>query len=75
MTRDYPYTADDLRRIADQVEQITTAIGDPEGVGDWRWGVTVDVFDEDGVTPLGQMRIHDEWLGFYPKALIEEDNA
>lgn len=70
MTRDYPYTADDLRYIADKVEDITDAIGGGDLTeGDWRWGLSVDVFD-DGDEIAGQVRPHgDGWIGFYPKGI------
>ena len=68
MERSWPYTAEDLRSIADRVDTVMTAL-DPQADlpdGDWRWGVTVDIFDDSGdlaghVKPYG-----DGWLGFYP---------
>lgn len=76
MARYLPYTSDDLRYIADQVDKITETIGtDDLTDGDWRWGLTVDIYDDDGET-AGQMSFHgDGWIGFYPKAIAKEDES
>lgn len=65
--RDIPFTSDDLRRVADQIDTITRAVGDDDlAVDDWRWGLQVVVLDEDGKA-VGQVKpTGDGWLGFYP---------
>lgn len=75
MNREVPFTSSDLRDVADTLDEITSDIGGDEiPDGDWRWGLTVDVFDDaDGV--VGQVRPHsDGWLGFYPRAIEQRDN-
>lgn len=69
--RNYPYSADELREIADHVDAIVEALGGGDlPDGDWRWGVTVEVWHED--TLVGHVKPHgDAWLGFYPKAVAE----
>ena len=68
--RSWPYTPEDLRSLADKVDEILAGLnptGEDLTDGDWRWGVTVDVFD-DGDSPAGQVRPYgDGWLGFYPR--------
>lgn len=75
MTRDVPFTSSDLRDAADAVDKITADIGgDDIADGDWRWGLTVDIFDDAG-DAIGQVRPHgDGWLGFYPRAIQQRDN-
>lgn len=74
--REVPYSSSDLRDIADRVDKIVTALnpGDdflPEG--DWRWGLTVEVFDPDFDTSVGQVKAHgDGWLAFYPWGATDE---
>lgn len=65
--RNIPYTADDLRYTADQIDIIMAALGtDDLEDGDWRWGLSVDVFDDDNKV-TGQIRPNgDGWLGYYP---------
>lgn len=66
--RDYPYAAEDLRRIADQVDEVVSALDgiDLDGPQDWKWGLTVDILDV-GDTRVGQIKPYgDGWLGFYP---------
>lgn len=70
MTRDIPYTSDDLRYIAEQIENVTDDLPKTDlEDGDWRWGLTVEIFDDGGDT-VGQLRPHgDGWIGFYPKEI------
>lgn len=65
--RGIPYTSDDLRLAADRVDEIIAAVGDGDlEDGDWRWGVSVEVTDENGWA-IGHVRpFSDGWLGFYP---------
>lgn len=75
MKRTWPYLPDDLRYIADRVEKVLGDVapggGDLED-GDWRWGLSVTIWNPDGdeddiagtILPYG-----DGWLGFYPKAI------
>lgn len=69
--RDVPYTSDDLREIAEQVDRIVKALNPEDEYleeGDWRWGVIVEVFDPELDVSVGQVKAHgDGWLGFYPK--------
>jgi hypothetical protein len=69
MNRSWPYTPDELRTLADKVEEVLNTL-DPKGDipdGDWRWGVTVDILDEHG-DPAGTVKPYgDGWLGFYPR--------
>ena len=69
-TRIYPLTADDLRDLADELDEVTKSLSDSlGGVDDWRWGVTVEIKDDSGHV-LGQVRPHaDGWFGFYPKGI------
>jgi hypothetical protein len=82
MKRDYPLTADDLRHVADRVDEILKVV-DPEGDsiipdGDWRWGLAVTIWNQGGddhdvagvVAPHG-----DGWLGFYPRAIKRRGDA
>lgn len=66
--RSIPYTADDLRTIADKVDEIVAQIG--EGLleeDDWRWGLIVDVVEPESGEIVGQIRPWgDGWLAFYP---------
>jgi hypothetical protein len=75
MTRDFPLTPDDLRAQADRVEEILSVVNTADGdlpENDWRWGLTVTVWNQDGdqedvagtIAPCG-----DGWLGFYPKGI------
>lgn len=75
MNRNIPYTASDLRFIADEIDKVEHAIGGDElGDGDWRWGVSVSIHDDDG-SVTGTLRPHgDGWLGFYPLAVHQRDN-
>ena len=70
--RTYPYTPDDLRRIADRIDEITTTIGAEDLTeGGWRWGLTVDIYDDED-NLVGQLRpAATGWLGFYPKEVHE----
>lgn len=66
--RSIPYTSSDLRRIADQMDEVIAVLGGVDLLtdSDWRWGLTVDIFDEFG-TRMGQIKPYgDGWLGFYP---------
>lgn len=71
MARDYPLTSADLRHLADRVAEILEVV-DVEGDlpdNDWRWGLTVKVWnlDGDGDDVAGVVAPHgDGWLGFYP---------
>lgn len=69
--RTYPYSADELRGIADKIDEVISALGGDElPAGDWRWGVTVDIYHEGGL--VGRIKAHgDSWLGFYPQAVSE----
>lgn len=72
--RTIPYTSDDLRAIADKLDEIITAIGDRDILtdGDWRWGLSVEVFDADLAQTAGHIKPHpDGWLGFYPTEVSE----
>lgn len=75
MKRDYPMTSSDLRYVADRVDEILAVVSPDDGDipdGDWRWGLSVTVWNQDGddhdiagtVAPHG-----DGWMGFYPKAI------
>lgn len=75
MTRDYPLTSDDLRYLADRTDEILAVVSPEDGElkdGDWRWGLSVTVWNQDGddgdvggtVAPHG-----DGWIGFYPKEI------
>lgn len=74
--RTIPYTSDDLRAIADNVEAVVSALGPEDGFledGDWRWGVAVDIFDPEGEGIVGQVKpVSDGWFGFYPKEATYE---
>ena len=79
MRRDYPLTSDDLRHLADRVQDVVTAVGRPEDGdlkdGDWRWGLSVTIWNLDGDDSdvAGYVRPHgDGWLGFYPNAVASE---
>lgn len=68
--RTYPYTSDDIRAIADRLDEIIGGLGSPdlEEESDWLWGVTVEVWHEDQV--VGHVKAHgDGWMGFYPLAV------
>lgn len=72
--RTYPYTSDDLRYLAAKIDVVLEAVGthDLETVDDWRWGLTVTIFDDGGI-PVGEIRPYgDGWLGFYPKGVPYE---
>lgn len=68
--RKIPYTASDLREIADRIDEVTSHIGENDlADGDWRWGLAVSIFD-DGDDRTGELRPHgDGWIGFYPIAV------
>ena len=72
--RDIPYTASDMREIADQVEKIEAAVMGgldefPGKNGDWRWGMSVEIYDDMGYVAGVVKPQPDGWLGFYPKAV------
>ncbi|HIF05970.1 MAG TPA: hypothetical protein EYQ64_03185 [Gemmatimonadetes bacterium] len=75
MSRDYPLTSDDLRHLADRVEEVVSAVGGADGEledGDWRWGLSVTIWNLDGddTDVAGYVRPHgDGWLGFYPRSI------
>lgn len=75
MTRDVPFTSSDLREAADRIDEVLTVVGGEDlPDNDWRWGLTVDIFD-DASEVVGQLRPHgDGWIGFYPKAITTRDN-
>ncbi len=68
--RTIPWTSDDLRTAADEIDKILAVINKEDGFleeGDWRWGLTVDIID-DIDTVMGTLKpTGDGWLGFYPK--------
>lgn len=75
MTRDFPMTPDDLRHVADRVDEILAVVNPVGGDipdGDWRWGLSVTVWNLGGdsgdiagvVAPHG-----DGWIGFYPEGV------
>ncbi|MEV8023365.1 hypothetical protein [Microbacterium sp. NPDC080220] len=75
MSRDYPLTSSDLRHIADKVDEVLAVVNPEDGElpdGDWRWGLKVTIWNQDGgdddiageIAPYG-----DGWLGFYPNAI------
>ena len=68
--RDIPYTSNDLRDIANRIDEIVGALGGGDiDDGSWIWGLSVDVTDDDGYS-VGLVRPHgDGWLGFYPNAV------
>lgn len=70
--RTYPYTSDDLRYIADRIDEVLNGIHPVDQdlkENDWRRGLTVDIFD-DANHPVGQIRPEgDGWLGFYLKEI------
>ncbi len=75
MTRDYPLTSSDLRHIADKVDEVLAVVG-PEGGGlpdgDWRWGLKVTIWNQDGGIEdvAGEIAAHgDGYLGFYPNGI------
>lgn len=78
MTRDYPYTSDDLRGIANRMDQIEADIAGGFSIDDmasWKWLLKIDVIEPDGGEPAGQLRAHgDGWIGFYPRALTRADS-
>lgn len=75
MNRIIPFTSSDLREAADRIDEVLAVVGiDELPDADWRWGLTVDIFDEGGDV-IGQLRPHgDGWIGFYPKAIDTRDN-
>lgn len=67
--RRFPYTSDDLRYIADQIDKVLEVVGGELSDDDWRWGLAVDILDDMG-DRVGQIKPHgDGWLGFYPRAV------
>lgn len=73
--RTIPWTSDDLRTAADQIDMILAVINPEDGYfgeGDWRWGLTVDIID-DFDNLMGTLKpTRDGWLGFYPKEAKDE---
>lgn len=73
--RTIPWTSDDLRTAADEIDKILAVINPEDGFleeGDWRWGITVDIMD-DADTVMGTLKpTGDGWLGFYPKEATDE---
>ncbi len=78
MTRDYPLTSDELRHIADRIDEVLAVVAPESGDlldGDWRWGLTVKIWNQDGddddiagvIAPYG-----DGWFGFYPNAIARK---
>ena len=72
----FPLTADDLRRIADFMDEVQAKITNGQthepGDGDWRWGLRVDIFGDLAEAPtedtIGHLTYHpDGWFAFYPK--------
>lgn len=78
MTRDYPLTSSDLRHIADKVDQVLAVVNPEDGDlpdGDWRWGLKVTIWNQDGdVTDVaGEVAPHgDGWIGFYPNGIAAQ---
>lgn len=69
----FPHTSLDLQRIAGQLDDINMTIGDVENIpdDDWRWGLSVTIYDDSGHI-AGHVKPHgDGWLGFYPSAVSE----
>lgn len=69
--REIPYTSDDLRYIADQIDKVSDDIGNVADIpdGDWRWGLTVEMTDDGGET-VGHLRAYgDGWIGYFPLAV------
>ena len=75
MTRDFPLTSDDLRYLADRTDEILAVVSPVDGElpdNDWRWGLSVTVWNQDGdesdvagvIAPCG-----DGWIGFYPNSI------
>lgn len=67
MLRSWPYMPEDLRALAERVDEILFTIAPDNDLpdGDWRWGVSVEVVLDDLVA--GHVRPHgDGYLGFYP---------
>lgn len=68
--RTIPWSSDDLRTTADEIDKILSVINPEDGFledGDWRWGVTVDVVDDLDYV-IGTLKpTGDGWFGFYPK--------
>lgn len=64
-----PFTGDELRTIADRIDEIINDLPDhTDSLPDdhWMWGLAVDVFT-DGYK-VGQVRPYpDGWIGFYPE--------
>lgn len=73
MKRDVPLTSDDLRHVADRVDEVLKVVGtDILPDGDWRWGLTVTVWNLDGDDEdiAGVIAPHsDGWIGFYPHGI------
>lgn len=73
--RTIPMDSETLRNIATQLDTISDAIGCDFDDNDWRWGISVNIFDDMGNT-IGQVRPHgDGWLGFFPRSLEAQDNV
>ncbi|SDG22670.1 hypothetical protein [Microbacterium sp. 77mftsu3.1] len=75
MRRDYPLTSSDLRHIADKVDEVLAFVNPEDGElpdGDWRWGLRVTIWNQDGDIDdvAGELAPHgDGYLGFYPKGI------
>ena len=67
MLRRWPYMPEDLKALAERVDEIISTIAPDNDLpdDDWRWGVSVEVILDDLVA--GHVRPHgDGYLGFYP---------
>lgn len=72
--RVYPWTSEDLRRVADKMDVITSEVGKDNEEwpsDDWRYGLSVEVLDDmDNV--IGYVKAYpDGWLGFYPNEVTD----
>lgn len=68
-----PLTPDDLRRLADLVEEIDNSL--PEGWDDdetsWVWGLLVKVVDPDlGELFEGTIEVREGYIGFLPDGWV-----
>lgn len=64
-----PYTAEELRALADRVEEITDSLNLPSALedDDYRWGLTCSVFVDGYVE--GLIAAHpDGYFGFFPES-------
>lgn len=72
MKRTFPYTSDDLRKIAAQIDEIEASIGGVEDSleDDWRWGLSVTITLDE--LPAGNYKACGYgWMGFYPHEVAE----